>query len=425
MTLAIFVIQLLLGIALSALGFLALMPARIRARQRALTPAALAFRIPFASLSILGGLALLAGLAVPFVVFFGACLAGLALLTWLAVTFRRGGTAILAPAVLLVAAVGVALAQPLGLKVLLLPKADSLPFQPGEARVLKTFGEGVSLESVRAGSDGNLYLSVNEGLDFSRTDYYRAGQGRIIVRKPDGAERAHFTTPVGSTAGVIAVADDGVVYMSSHGRTPGIWRIEANGVGRMIARLPVGAWPNGLAFGPDGMLYSADSALAVIWQIDPESGRFTRAVESESLAARPFVALAPGANGLQFVGRDMIVTVSDSTQVLKFAMTAPGEFGRPTVVAEGVPGDDFAVGIDGTLFVTTHPYDTVVSIAPDGRRSIVADERQHVVGATDAAFGRGPTDQDTLYVATDGGAFTNGRTARGQLVAIRALPRQR
>lgn len=106
-------------------------------------------------------------------------------------------------------------------------------------------------------------------------------------------------------------------------------------------------------------------------------------------------------------------------------MAAPGEFGRPTVIAEGVPGDDFAVGIDGTLFVTTHPYDTVVSIAPDGGRGIVADERQHVVGATDAAFGRGPTDQATLYVATDGGAFTSGKAARGQLIAIRGLPRQR
>lgn len=425
MTTATLLIQLLLGVALVMLGVLALTPSRIRTKARAAFPSALAFRAPFAGLCIVGGVALLIGLAAPFVVFFGACLSGLALLGWLATAFRKGGVSTAAPVILLVAALGVAVAQPLGLKVLLLPKADTLPFEPGEARVLKTFAEGESLESVRAGADGNLYLSVNEGLDVSRTDYYRAGQGRIIVRSPQGVERVLFRTPVGSTAGVIAVADDGAIYMSSHGRVAGIWRIESNGTGRMIARLPAGAWPNGLAFGPDGMLYSADSALASVWRIEPATGRFTRVIRSERLAARPFVALAPGANGLQFMGRDMIVTVSDSTEVLKFAMTAPGEFGHSAVVADGVPGDDFAIGADGTLFVTTHPYDTVVSISPDGKRSIVADKRQHVVGATDAAFGRGPNDQNTLYVVTDGGAFTKGETARGQLIAIRALPSQR
>ena len=46
------------------------------------------------------------------------------------------------------------------------------------------------------------------------------------------------------------------------------------------------------------------------------------------------------------------------------------------------------------------------------------DAGQHIVGATDASFGRGPSDRDTLYVATDGGAFTAGPKARGQLIAL-------
>ncbi|WP_218080235.1 SMP-30/gluconolactonase/LRE family protein [Anthocerotibacter panamensis] len=385
-------------------------------------PASLAFRIPFAVLSALAGAGMLVGLAVPFVVFFAACLTAIVLVWAWPVLVVRGGGSWALPVSMLAATVGVALAQPLGLKVLLLPKADTLSYEPVPASVVKTYDEGVGFESVRAGLDGTLYLAANRGLDFNISDYYRHAQGEIIARSPDGRERIVFTTPVGSTAGVMTLKADGTIFMTSNGKTPGIWRIAPNGAASMIARLPSGAWPNGLDFGPDGMLYTPDSSLAAIWRIDPETGRFEQASDDKVLTARPFIALAPGANGLHFVGRDMIVTVSDSTKVLKFTLGENGTFGRPAILANGIPGDDFAVGEDGSLFITTHPYDTVVRVAPDGRRSIIADARQHIVGATDAVFGRGRHDRDTLYVATDGGAFTKGLRARGQLIALRPNP---
>ncbi len=114
----------------------------------------------------------------------------------------------------------------------------------------------------------------------------------------------------------------------------------------------------------------------------------------------------------------MFVTVSDATLLMKYTLGKDGRFGPPAQVARGIPGDDFAIGHDGSLFITTHPYNTLVRITPDGRRSIVAEAGQHIVGATDASFGRGPSDRDTLYVATDGGAFTAGPKARGQLIAL-------
>jgi sugar lactone lactonase YvrE len=372
---------------------------------------------------VLAGAGVLVGIAVPFLTFFTALLAACStLLLWFLPSLRKYGLRLLlAPGLALGVSLLVGLLQPLGLRVMLLPRADTLPYEPAPAALIKTYEEGLGFESVRAGPDGTLYLSANRGLDFTSGAYYRSATGQLIARSPNGEERVLFTTPVGSTAGVIAVANDGTLYLTSHGRQSGIWRIPVTGKARMIARLPEGAWPNGLDFGPDGKLYAADSALAVVWRIDPVDGRFEIALRHKALAARRFIALAPGANGIHFRGQEMIVTVSDAATVLSFQRHRDGSFGPPKVLATGIPGDDFAIGPDGSLFITTHPYDTVVRLAPDGRRSVVGNASQHVVGATDATFGRGPDDRAILYVVTDGGAFTNGPTSRGQLIALQPI----
>ncbi|MDP4004812.1 SMP-30/gluconolactonase/LRE family protein [Methylobacterium sp. NEAU K] len=382
-------------------------------------PSAMSARVLFAILALIPGFALGLSIFIPFLAFFAAVFSGSTAVTLGLYAVIRGSRNVwplvtgIALASLLIAGL-----QPLGLKIMLLPKADDLPYEPVQAHVVKTYDEGVWFESVRVGSDGTLYLAANIGLDFSRTDYFHKAHGQVIARRPDGSERILFTTPTGSAAGAFAVAPDGTLYMPSNGVTPGIWRIDQDGRGEMFVHLPQGAWPNGLDFGPDGNLYSPDSALGLVWRINPITGHAEPALKHPSLSARPFIALAPGGNGLHFSGRTMIVTVSDSARILRFEMNKAGVFSGPVELARGIPGDDFAIGQDGSLFVTTHPYNTLVRVAPDGRRSIVADARQQIIGATDAVFGITDADRSTLYVVTDGGAFTGGPKTRGQLVAL-------
>lgn len=88
------------------------------------------------------------------------------------------------------------------------------------------------------------------------------------------------------------------------------------------------------------------------------------------------------------------------------------------MIARGIPDDDFAIGHDGSLFTTTHPYDTIVRVSPKGQRTLIGRAAQHIIGATDAVFGTSQQDRDTLYVVTDGGAFTGGPKTRGELVAL-------
>ena len=380
-------------------------------------------RFALGALELLGGLAMLAAIAQPFLVFFVAVLLAVPSVAMLLLQVLRKhtqGTAMLA--ILLIGAVIAAALQPLGLRVLALPTAEALPITAAaSARTVKAYAEGQWLESVRLGPDGTVYLTANAGENYATGDK-RQARAQVISRAPDGRERVFFELPQGSTAGVVAFDAQGRMYMTGQGDKLGVWRFEADGQAELFAKLPQGAWPNGITAGPDNQLYVADAALGIVWRIDPTSGAAERALDSDALRARRFIALAPGANGLHFFGRDLYITVSDAARVLKYTLGQDGRFGEPSVFAEGIPGDDFAIDDQGTLYITTHPFNTIVRVTQRGERTIVATAAQGVTGATDAAFGVLPGDRDTLYVATDGGAFSGDAKARGTLVALKLKP---
>lgn len=371
-------------------------------------------------LEVLGGAAMLTSIAQPFLAFFAAVLLAGILLAAVFTHIVRGpreGWPVAAGLLLVVTAIGGL--QPLGLRVLALPKADVLPIEPvADATVLKTFPAGMWFESVKVAPDGTIFLSAIEGLDLQTGDKTKV-HAQIIALSPDGMERVFHELPKGATAGALAFGPDGVMFMVGDGAACGVWRFTRDGKGELFAKLPEGSWPNGMDLGPDGKLYVSDSVLGLIWRIDPVSGAVEKAIEHDELRRRPFIALAPGANGLHFYGRDLFIAVSDAGKLLKLPLASDGKLGKPKVVATGVPGDDFAIDPQGVLYVTTHPYNTIVRITPDGTRTVIADAKDGVSGATDAAFGVRPGDTRTLYVATDGGAFAGNPQARGTLVALR------
>lgn len=400
------------ALAMAALSGRPLVTTRLRAPKP--------LRWAWGALSTLAAVALFAAIWIPFFTFFAAGALALLMVVALAALLwqgQRDGTGSLGA--LLVGLVAVGALQPLGLKVLALPKADTLPHAPvGAARVVKTYGPGMWFEGIAAGPDGTLYLAQNTGENYATGDKSQV-HASVIARAPDGRERVFFTLPQGSTAGVMAIAADGTLYMAGTGANRGVWRIAPDGSGRLFAPLPAGAWPNGVTFGPDGQLYVADAALGTIWRVDPRTGAVARAYEGKVLSARPYIALPPGANGLHFFGCDLYVTVSDAGTLLKFHLGDDGRLAAPTVAARGVPADDFAIDSRGSVYLTTHIYNQLVRVDADGRRTVIADADQGVVGATDAVFGTGPNDRDTLYLVTDGGALATGdAAARGTLVAL-------
>ncbi|GLR25010.1 SMP-30/gluconolactonase/LRE family protein [Limnobacter litoralis] len=370
-------------------------------------------------LEMLGSIAAFLSVTQPFFVFFVAVL--LSLLSFATTLTQRlralsGGTAM---AVLtLLGSLALGALQPFGLKVLLLPKAEALAADPVvSSRIVKTFAPGEWLESVQIDPNGHLFVSVNEGENYMTGDKSKV-RARVLEIGPAGQERTVLTMPPGTTVGMITFDQQGHLFVNSQGRVRGVWQISEDSKGRLLAELPNGSWPNGLTTGPDGKLYVADSSLGTVWRINPENGKVSAAIEDKQLKSRPYIALAPGANGLQFYGNTLYVTVSDSATVQSFNLQGDGTFSSAKVFAKGIPGDDFAIDHAGSLYVTTHPFNTIVRINQQGQRRVIATAREHIIGATSAAFGKGAMADGTLYVATDGGAFSGDQAARGTLVAL-------
>lgn len=303
---------------------------------------------------------------------------------------------------------------------MLLPTPDQLPYEPVAATLVATYRPGMWWEGIAQGPDDTLVLAGSAGLDYATGDTGRI-RGEVVVRDPGGAERTHFTPPAGCTAGVTAVAPDGGMFMAVTGSARGLWRLEPDGHGRLLAPTPPGSWPNGVSFGPagpQGPVYLADSAMGVIWMIDPETGDLRAAYEGDELRARAG-ALAPGANGIQLFGGQMYVTNSDAATLTRFDVDDDHRLRNPFPVVTGVPADDFAVDDDGTFYLTTHIFDAVVRVDPDGRRSTIAATAEHVTGATDCTLARDDRGRRTLFVVTDGGGLASGhREAAGSLVAL-------
>jgi len=65
-----------------------------------------------------------------------------------------------------------------------------------------------------------------------------------------------------------------------------------------------------------------------------------------------------------------------------------GRAGPIETAATHVLADDFALGASGSLYIATHPEQTVFRLDAAGNRTTVAGPEQGAVGATACAFGR-------------------------------------
>jgi sugar lactone lactonase YvrE/predicted ester cyclase len=285
------------------------------------------------------------------------------------------------------------------IQALTLPVPRPAAMSPLTAEELTTFRPGRFLESIALDEQGTIYVSS-------------MFEAEIIRVSPDGGAEVFASVPVGPpqgfTRGVVCLVFDRDGYLnvnvsSSDPAIHGVWRYDRDGNGRRRAALPPQAFPNGIAIDPDGNLYIADAVHGTIWRVRRDGDFAEPWVVNPLMAARPYVGTLPGANGIKVFDAAVYTVVSDTGRFVRIPILADGSPGLPQVVAEGLPGDDFAFDSEGNAYITTHPFNTVVRLRSDGSREIVASVDQGVVGPTSVAFGTVPGDEQTLYVLNDGG----------------------
>lgn len=273
------------------------------------------------------------------------------------------------------------------------------PFPVGPAVVDVAF-DATALEtpeSVAFDLQGNMYVSL-------------ALTGEIRKIAPDGTQTSLAFLPLGvadpnaplpGIMGAIDIRIDGTLFVSVASADPaakGVYSVSPTGVTTQLTTLPPNALPNGIAL-RFGLLHVADSALGVVWRVPVEGGPAEVWIDDPNLLAVPGpIAIAPGANGIQFFRREAYVCNSSAGTIWAYPVDRHGDAGSGRLHAENVPCDDFAFDIRGNLFVTTDPFNTLILVRPDGTQEILLDASDGLDGPTAAAFGRVFGERRTLYI---------------------------
>jgi len=258
-------------------------------------------------------------------------------------------------------------------------------------------------ESITAGRDGMLYVSV--------TDNLATGPCYILRLSPDGKrqEKLAFPSNICTTGNLLGVAFDEenrlhvAVADWSPGPGPGVYRVEHNGSVTCVLKLPDGSFPNGLAF-YDGDMYVSDSFQATIWKKGPH-GDAVVWLKDWTLFGWP------GPNGIAFYRHSMYIAVISTGSIVRVPILHDGTAGAYEYVAGPDSGlidiDGIAFDVTGRLWFTVN-YGSdgsggkLGTLDEDGKLRILADSPGWLDYPTMVVFGTTYRDRDTLYL-TNGG----------------------
>ena len=264
--------------------------------------------------------------------------------------------------------------------------------------------EGIALDA-----QGDIFLGNRRLVGDHRV-------GEIIRITPD--HRVSRFATIGRTGpefneglGGLVVAPGGDVYaafISHDPGTHGVYRVGRNGG---VARLPGSQailLPDALAFDARGNLYVTDAEDGAVWRFTP-AGRASRWIRDPLLAP---VVIGIGANGIVFVPpATLYVNNTEQNLIVRIPIRTDGSPGRPSVAAadpllqiiDGIAADahgDLYAAVVGFSVVGTSP---IVRVDPrTGRVTPVTTDGSLFDWPTSLAFGRGPLDHKSLYVANSG-----------------------
>ena len=241
--------------------------------------------------------------------------------------------------------------------------------------------------------------------------------GRLLRIVPGRAPEVLATLP-GTIAGVAADGSGGFVVTGAD-RAGKATVYQVSGAGRVDKTWPLadGVFLNGIERVAPGRFLIADSYRGAVWSLDVAAERIGLWLQSPLLQRVDEKSPLPAANGIRRMGDAVLISNTARMTVLRVPLRADGSAGEPSVWAEKVNVDDFAVLPDGSILAATHIYNSVVRIDAGGRVEVLAEAAQGTTGSTAVALAR---DGRTAYVTTNGGMFLPpaGGVEPGRVIAL-------
>jgi hypothetical protein len=156
----------------------------------------------------------------------------------------------------------------------------------------------------------------------------------------------------------------------------------------------------------NGTILLADSILGAVYAVNVHSATVKLWLQHETLGKVTDNPTMPGVNGIKFHNGYLYLSNSDAKKFLRASITGTGDAtGIVEVVEENLNVDDFCFDSEGSAYLTTHIFQSIVKLRNNRLRTRLAGgpEDTVVAGTTAAAFGRTSQDQTVLYVTTTGG----------------------
>ncbi len=307
---------------------------------------------------------------------------------------------------------------------LIIPAAATMSVTPDPAPGVRTTlvapvgpRDGSFAESVAVNSRGGMFVSRTV---WGRTD----NVGRIVLVRPSGDRRAYGPRfdlgPTGMLVGVAVNGRDQVFvarYDFGGSAQSEIVRVTANRL-RTVATLPVGAWPNGLAF-HRGLLYVGDASLGDVWRFRPSgTARDLTRPWLHDVRLEPARGESIGVNGLAFWGDHLFAVNYTRDTLLRVRVDRDGSPGAVHRVARRArlhTADGIAFDRHGRLWVTVNgvgrfgqrPHDQyLLRLSRTGTVQEAIEDAPWMNYPTMVVRGRTPATAHRMFV-TDG-AFNGG-----------------
>lgn len=258
------------------------------------------------------------------------------------------------------------------------------------SQTIAEFPPNTFLESIAVGSDGTLFVSSH--LD-----------GQVLRIGDDGIPVVHAAI-TGKATGLALTPNHSLLLTAwdADGLST-VFRISPAGEVAVLVTLPDALFLNGLTpLRSDGYLI-ADSYRGAIWLLDEAQKTVRVWLEHPSLARSSSDQSFPAVNGLKIYGDTLYASNTERMQLVKIPIQADGQPGEPEIFVQAVNLDDFAFDRAGNLYGTTHVYNSVIKITPDGSVTVIAQAEQGMAGSTALAFGGSDRDRTSVYVVTNGG----------------------
>jgi len=258
------------------------------------------------------------------------------------------------------------------------------------AHTIAEFPVNTFLESIVVAADNALLI----------TSHY---EGKIIRIGADGVPTTY--AEVAGKATGLASTSDGSLLLSGwdEHNTCVVWQIASDRVASILVSLPDAIFLNGLTHLIGQLYLIADSYRGAIWELNVSEGSVRIWLEHPLLARANPENEIPAVNGLKIFDNILYASNTQNAQIVRIPIQASHQPGEPEIFVRNANIDDFAFDKAGNLYGTTHVFNSVVKISPDGSITTIAQAEQGMAGTTAAAFGKSEGDRTHLYVTTNGG----------------------